>query len=916
MFEPIRDFVEHTGARLRGARFFLHSSLFPVQLHLANPAARRRFAFALCVLWIPMFSYCAPAGVPSNSETTANAFENVSLKGAWDFRTLDSDSGNAAAAAGDVKPDWQSLEIPFDLGSRPEYEDFSGCLQLRSAVPEAVVNYARRRPVALDSGHTSDVARFYLNDVDSGLIGAFGNEPGLSGTGTYATGHDGRLVKTLPSAALKADANYLFVEICTRPGKPLFWRGAKIVLGPADRIFEDFLEEVAVAFILAALYVSISLYHLLLAVRRPKEIFNLYFGVFAMAFASFHLANTSGAELIYGPAKELQSKVDQVSLMVFTASLLLFLSRFFLNRHSRVAIALSSLYLVFALLDLFVSHAIRLRLLELLILTMVLALPYILFLTGREAWKGNRDARYLLLGVALIVCGAVHDILVERRILQSILLMPFAFLAFIMGIALILANRFVRVHNEVEEFAAELEDKVRARTEDLQATLSEVRELKDKQDGDYFLTAQLLQPLAGNHMRPADGPGAAASPLPVDADFLSRQKKTFRFRHWESEIGGDLCAIHSLRLRGRDVLVFFNGDAMGKSMQGAGGALIMGTVFKTIITRTQQSSKMRELYPEQWLRQCYQELQSVFLAFDGRMLISMVVGIVDEATGMLYFVNAEHPHVVLLRDERADFVVERGILRKLGVDDPAEVFVVQTLPLQPNDVVLIGSDGRDDVQIGTNEDGLAVVNEDERAFLKDVENSTGQLERLEELIRERGTVLDDLSLIRIAYREDASALDTPPTAALRSRLRAVRDAYQQKDFAEVRRLLEPLVEELEAARESDGPPSPAQHARDRETHRMLLRAYIETEDFERASPVAEAYTQRFPEDNEVLLWHSLVLRRLGEVERAIDVGERLMMRDPENARNLKHLARLHLRHGSRERGEQLEARRAALVGAN
>ncbi|MCR9140905.1 MAG: SpoIIE family protein phosphatase [bacterium] len=844
-----------------------------------------------------------------------------SLKGEWRYRVLDGGASSGDDVASEAEyatkiPDaavWNTIEVPFDAGQSPEFIKLAGCLQLRRALPASIVERARRSAFALDSGHTSDVARFYINDPKTGMIGGFGNEP-LLAPGDYATGHDGRLVQIIPAAALQSGVNEFYAEVCTRPGKPLFWRGARILIGPADEIFDSFAVEVAVAFGLAALYVSIGLYHLLLALRRPRDIFNLYFGVFALAFASFHLANTSGAEMIYGSAKELQSKVDQVSLMIFAASLLLFLSRFFLNRHSRVAIALSSLYVLFAALDLFVPHSIRLALLEVLIYTMVFALPYILFLTGREAWNGNRDARLLLIGVALIVCGAVHDILVERRVIQSILLMPFAFLAFITGIALILANRFVRVHSEVEEFAAELEDKVRRRTADLQASLNEVRELKDKQDGDYFLTAQLLQPLAGNYARRISPETAP----PVDAEYLSRQKKTFRFRHREGELGGDLCAIHSLRLRERDVLVFFNGDAMGKSMQGAGGALIMGTVFKTIITRTQKSAKIQASYPEQWLRQCYQELQSVLLAFDGRMLISMVVGIVDEETGMLYFVNAEHPHVVLLRAGAAEFVQEKGILCKLGVDDPAEVFVVQTLPLQENDVVLIGSDGRDDLQIGTNPDGLAIINEDERAFLSDVERSHGRLENLELLIRERGAVTDDLSLIRIAYREDAAALDEAIPAHDLGLLRDARDAYRGKDYDRVVRVLEPL------AKQAGLPPEPlagnaavalasaepiafVERKPGREVLRMLLRAYIETEDFPAATRVAEAYTNRVPEDNEVLLWHSFVLRRIAEHSRAIDVGERLFMRDPENLRNLKHLARLHLKFGSPERGRYLDS---------
>lgn len=282
-----------------------------------------------------------------------------------------------------------------------------------------------------------------------------GADPILTGT-EYRTGHDGRLLKTVPVGALRAGENWLVVEICTRPGKPFFWRGPRIAMGPADVLFADFIREVALDFSLAALYISISLYHLLLVIRRPKEIFNLYFGLFAMAFASFHLANTSAAELIYGQAKELQSIVDQVSLMIFSGNLLLFLSRFFLGRHSRLAVAWAAVYFCFAIID----------------------------------------ARLLLVGVALIVAGAIHDISVESRLIQSVLIMPFAFLAFILGIAVILANRFVRLHTEVEELNASLENKVRKRTADLQSTLQEVRKLKDQQDGDYFLTAQLLQPLA------------------------------------------------------------------------------------------------------------------------------------------------------------------------------------------------------------------------------------------------------------------------------------------------------------------------------------------------------------------------------------------------------------------------------------
>ena len=507
-------------------------------------------------------------------------------------------------------------------------------------------------------------------------------------------------------------------------------------------------------------------------------------------------------------------------------------------------------------------------------------LPYVLGLTAREAYRGSTDARLLLGGVALVVLGVVHDVLVEKRVIHSILLMPFAFLAFILGIAIILANRFMRVHNEVEELNADLEQKVLERTDELNQTLSEVRELKQQQDGDYFLTAQLLHPLAGNHL--------SKNEQDVDAVYLSRQKKQFRFRHWESELGGDLCAIHSLQLRGRNVVAFFNGDAMGKSMQGAGGALIMGTIFKTIITRTQQSSRLKNYYPEQWLRQCYQELKSVLLAFDGRMLISVVVGLVDAQTGMLYFINAEHPHVVLLRDGRAEFVPEQGMLRKLGVDDPTEVFVVQTLLLEANDVILVGSDGRDDLLLGRTPDGQAIINEDERAFLADVQESEGRLDILAERIQRRGALTDDLSLIRIAYQEDgAKLLDDPASSPgsmdheWRAQCRAL---YAARDFAGVFQLLH--------TRETE--------QFDRESLRMYLRACLETRHYADGVRAGELYTARHPADNEQILWYSYILSRCARPVEAIDAAERLLMRDPSQERYQKHLANLHRKYNRAE----------------
>ncbi len=774
----------------------------------------------------------------------------LSLRGEWEFISEIPTEG-----AEKKNQNKQTILVPFDFTFMESYSNFDGCILLRRTLPEKIDVWMNQQiGIALDTGHTSDFAEFYLNENSkSGKIGHTGRR------NPYVSGQDGRVLGTVPASAFRpGEKNYLYAKVCTIPGKPFLWRGPEISIGKAPAIFLNFGLDLSVAFLLASVYISVGLYHLLLAVRRPSDIFNLYFGMFSISFAFFHLTNNVSAELIFGSHKELQSRIDQTALMGFIGSLLLFISRFFLGKHTRLAVGMSSAYFLISFLDLFVSQDVRAFFLLMVEISMLVTLPYIMYITGNAAWKGNKDARLLLAGVGMIVIGGSHDVAVEQRIIHSILIMPYTFLVFIVGIAFILANRFVRVHNEVEELNASLEEKVKKRTADLQKSLSEVRELKQQQDGDYFLTSQLMQPLAGNY---------ASSEL-VGAEILCRQKKRFQFRNWQGELGGDLCAVYSLTLKERPVLVFFNGDAMGKSMQGAGGALIMGTVFKTIVTRTQSTTEMQEIFPEQWLKRCYEELKSVFVSFDGRMLISMVVGIVDEGSGLMYFINAEHPQVVLYRDGQADFITEMGMLRKVGVDDPTEVFVVQTLQLRANDVILIGSDGRDDVQLGTNDDGNQIINEDEHAFLRDVEEAKSELVIIESLIRARGQVIDDLSLIRIAYKED---------------------------FPSVEDILDDPFQGGETASSGDN----------RAKERKALRTAIEEKDYIFVGSEGQKYLAKYPDDSTIYLWVSYALARLGNYDKAIDFGEVLHMRDPNHVKNREHLGKLHQKNGNKKRADLL-----------
>lgn len=432
---------------------------------------------------------------------------------------------------------------------------------------------------------------------------------------------------------------------------------------------------------------------------------------------------------------------------------------------------------------------------------------------------------------------------------------------------------------ELQRYADHLEEKVKERTAELQQTLTKVQELKNQQDGDYFLTSLLLRPLNANRSKNKN----------IQIDFLVRQMKRFSFRRWSEEIGGDLCMANTVRLRNRDYAVFLNADAMGKSMQGAGGALVLGAVFEALVERTLLAPDARQQYPERWLKNAFIELHKVFEVFDGSMLVSLVLGLIDDETGLMYYINAEHPWSVLYRDGRASFVEDSLSFRKLGTLGIDGRISIRTLQLEPGDVVICGSDGRDDVRV-TQADGSRIIQEDENAFLRHVEKGDGLLPRIHAAIDEFGEQCDDLSLIRIAFKEDHAALSDSDSERLRESVERARRSLAEGDANNAVRDLEAVL---------------AQDPENRRALRLLATAYFRLKRYDKAAQTAEDYTLMRPSDTDFLFLTAYCNKKVGRYDIAADFGERVRLREPENVQNLVLLAETHARLGNSGRSVAL-----------
>lgn len=417
---------------------------------------------------------------------------------------------------------------------------------------------------------------------------------------------------------------------------------------------------------------------------------------------------------------------------------------------------------------------------------------------------------------------------------------------------------------KLKEFAEILEDRVIERTNELRLSLDKVQELKTKQDADYFLTSLLIQPLSQNRSNSDN----------VIVEFLTEQKKKFKFKRWSSEIGGDLCVSSRLTLKEKSYTVILNGDAMGKSMQGAGGALVLGSVFKAILERSRYLDIMN-LFPEQWLKNAFIELHNIFKTFDATMLASGFISLLDEESGLLYYVNAAHPLPVYYRGGTATFLPHRFYYRKLGMPTNKEVDIyINTFQLQPEDVIIIGSDGRDDILIPEEDD--IVMNENQDFFLNCVEKGNGLLQNIIDEIKLAGEIVDDVSLIRVEYKgqSEIAPLDTEKINKLHSEARR---EFRQKNYDTVISLLSKFISENDF------------HIQIHPIFKLLMDSYFQKKDYSKAIEIGLRYNDFFPEDIEGLSILSESYKNLNNLKRAKEFGERIKLRDPDHEQNSAQL---------------------------
>lgn len=403
--------------------------------------------------------------------------------------------------------------------------------------------------------------------------------------------------------------------------------------------------------------------------------------------------------------------------------------------------------------------------------------------------------------------------------------------------------------------------------DEIEQQMNQVQALKRQQDGDYFLTSLLIKPLLFNGNK---------SEL-ITTEFFLKQKKQFEFGKRSGEIGGDICITGNLRIGSSFTehsryTVFLNADAMGKSLQGAGGAIIAGVLMNSIMAQSARNDRVIQTTPEEWLTRLFDDFNRIFLSFDGSMLLSAVAGLISEKTKEMWYFNVEHPQPVLLRNGASRFLEESQHLYKFGALEH-QSFEVTKIQLSVDDIIITASDGRDDLAIYDSL-GKRHINEDETVFLEAVKNAEGNLNEIYNQLRTHGEITDDLSMIKISI---LNSIKQTKEITTKINTKQLNQLITSKQYEKALSILTDHLDEVEI---------------DSQLNKIYGIALFKLKDYQKSLSVLLSVLESEPTSPSILYRISVASFKIGKINEAKSYIDFAIQLNPKNSRYQQLLAHI------------------------
>ncbi len=377
--------------------------------------------------------------------------ELVDISGAWRFQAGD----DMAWASPDYNDNpWPSLMVPRDW-RKQGYGDLYGYgwyrLKLRFDLKnEALVSRLGR--LALRLGKIQSAYEVYAGGQLLGKVGAFPprHEVVYDRMVNYSIPPDAIDESGLLVIAIRVWREELICE-CAEGG---FYEGDALV-GTIDQLQNYSGGRELPSLVLGLLYLVIGVYHLYLFGRNHNLRQYLWFGLLTFAVGIYVIWVSQWKHYIDLPF--LWHKKIEYAVLYITP--MLGLSMVWRLIEYRPATWMRWYQAIFALLTVVVllvpNHSVNYLTLD---LWQLLAVPVMLGLVGQLMWyamSGNREARTLLIGMALFVATAINDILITQALVDTPRMVSYGFAAMIMSMAVSLATHYTALYDRLESEVAE-----------------------------------------------------------------------------------------------------------------------------------------------------------------------------------------------------------------------------------------------------------------------------------------------------------------------------------------------------------------------------------------------------------------------------------------------------------------------------
>ncbi len=404
----------------------------------------------------------ACAGPPNQSDL----LEPRSLAGLWAFQPGDDP---AWAAPGFDDRGWTRLRVPGSW-RRQGYTSLAGVAWYRLRVPPL---WPREEPLGLRLGRVDSAYELYVGGQRLGGAGALPPMPRIE--------YDRQRTYVIPAEVREPDGSVvLALRVWRAPQVNSTTAGpieGTFQIGPLGALIERETRAEVLHLALLLVFLLVGLYHLSAGSRIGTGAEYTWFGVLALLGVVCGVLRTQSKYLVVDDFVVLK-KLEHMVLWVLPASMLQFLWVFFRQPHPRWLRAVQFAFVAVAVvIPMTPGLVVPLALVPVLQLAVVPLLVVSVALVIRRLGAGDREARILGVGMAVLSATVVHDVLVDRNALATPRLAIYGFAALVASMAATLGQRFQTALRDRDILTHEFEGRIAARTRELRNAYRQMEEL-------------------------------------------------------------------------------------------------------------------------------------------------------------------------------------------------------------------------------------------------------------------------------------------------------------------------------------------------------------------------------------------------------------------------------------------------------